>query len=110
MKIAPGVMCFVVGHDCPENLWREVEVVQWVECGQDIGEEWISAITGWLVKADNLRGVVVDEQDVIRCYLNTDSIICKPSELIPVKGDDNLFKREMIESNLHKYTRKLAEV
>lgn len=109
MKIAPGVMCFVVDHRCPENVWREVEVVQWVEYGQDMGE-WISGKTGWLVKADNLRCVIVDEQDIIRGYLNTDSIICKPSQLMPIKGDENLFKREMIESNLHKYTRKLAEV
>lgn len=109
MKIAPGVMCWVINHPCPENVWREVEVVQRVEYGQDMGE-WISARTGWLVKADNLRRVFMDGQGGFRGYLNTDAIVCEPSELMPIKGDENLFKREMAESNLRKYTRKLTEV
>lgn len=109
MKIAPGVMCWIVNHPCSENLWCKVEVVRWVHERDDLGDGTVAVGEGWLVSGEDLTSEVHTVcGDIFKAKYDT--IVCKPSALIPIQGDENLFKREMIESNLHKYTRKLAEV
>lgn len=109
MKIAPGVMCWIVNHPCSENLWRKVEVVRRVYKWDDLGDGTVAMCEGWLVSGEDLTSEVHTVSGVVfKAKYNT--IVCKPSALMPIKGDENLFKRETIESNLHKYTRKLAEV
>lgn len=109
MRIAPGVLCFIVSHKCEENLWRQVEVVRWVRKWDDLGDGTVAVGEGWLVSGEDLTSEVHIEGGVVfKAKYNT--IVCKPSALMPIQGDENLFKREMMESNLHKYTRKLAEV
>lgn len=109
MKIAPGVMCWIISHPCSENLWREVEVVRWVNERDDLGDGMVALREGWLVSGEDLTSEVhLCSGDIFKAKFNT--IVCKPSALLPIRGDENLFKREMIESNIHKYTRKLAEV